>query len=117
MATVTKINLKIPQGTTYHHEFNYVDIAGDPIPITGYHARCQFRELVDDVAFFFEATSAGAGITLDEANGKVTLNITPADSTAWVIYEGVYDIEIVAPNTDVTRIVQGKVTINPEVTR
>lgn len=118
MASVTKISLKIPQGTTYTHDFKYVESDGTTvIPLTGYTARLQMREEVADAGFFHEATTENGGIVVDEALGVVTLLISSTASAAFTIYKGWYDLEIVAPNAAVTRIVQGKVTIDPEVTR
>jgi hypothetical protein len=117
MASVTKVNIKIPQGTTYRHEYNYVDSDGVVIPLTGYSARCQFRDEIATVANFYDATSAGGELVIDEPNGQVVLLVSAAASTAFIVYKGFYDIEVVAPNGDVARIVQGKVTIDPEVTR
>ncbi len=53
----------------------------------------------------------------DAANGKITMQMT--NSTTAAIEEGmyVYDLEITASSGTVTRIMEGKVTVNPEVTR
>lgn len=117
MAKVKRKNLEIPQGTTFRYEFYYVDSAKAIVPLTGYTARCQFRSEVTSPAEFFEATTENGGLTIDGAAGKVTLYIAPDTSSAWTVYDGSYDLEIIAPNTDVTRIIQGNVIIDPEVTR
>lgn len=118
MAKATKVNLRVLQGSDFAHEYNYVDANGNVIDLTNYTARSQFRELVTDVAFFYEATTGNGKITIDGATGKITLKVPASDSSSWTaIYNAVYDLEIVAPDTTVTRIVEGKVTIDPEVTR
>ena len=118
MATVPKINLKIPQGTTYTHEFNYVESDGTTIiDLTSYIARLQMRDEVDSVGFFHEATTENSGLTINASLGRITLAISSTDTAAFSIYKGFYDLELIAPNAAVTRIVQGKVTIDPEVTR
>ena len=118
MATVPKVNLKIPQGTTYTHDFNYVEVDGTtPVDLTGYTARMQFRATKESSVFFHEATTANTGLVLDVLIGKVTLIINDADSTAFTDYSGFYDLEIESAGGAVTRIVEGKVTINKEVTR
>jgi len=116
MATVPKVPLKIPQGTTYVHEFNYVDTAGVAIDLTGYSARLQMRDEVESVAFFYEALS-GADLVIDPLLGRITMTISSTDTEAFTILKGVYDLEIIAPSTAVTRIVKGSVTVDPEVTR
>ncbi len=53
----------------------------------------------------------------DASAGKITMQMT--NSTTAAIEEGiyVYDLEITASSGTVTRIMEGKVTVNPEVTR
>lgn len=116
MAAVQKINLKIPQGTTYVHEFNYVDGSGDPIDLTGYTARMQFREGVGSASYYYQALSGG-DIEIDAVQGKLTLTIPSATCEGFSLAKSVYDIEIIAPNTAVTRIVKGSVALDLEVTR
>lgn len=117
MASVPKVNIKIPQGTTYVHDFNYVDTAGTAISLSGYTARLQFRDEVESVAFFHEATTENGGLSVNEVGGVITLTITHVDTAAFTVLKGVYDLEIISPGTAVTRIVKGSVTIDPEVTR
>ena len=118
MATVPKVNLKIPQGTTYTHDFNYVEVDGvTPVILTDYTARLQFRVTKESSVFFHEATTLNTGLIIAAPSGKVTLVIDDADSTAFTDYSGFYDLEIESPGGTVTRIVEGKVTINKEVTR
>ena len=117
MATVKKVNIKIPQGTTYTHEFNYVDSAGDAVDLTGYAARCQLRDEVETAGNFYDATTVNGKMTIVAVTGKVTLTVSDMDSTAFTVLQGFYDVELIAPNDDVTRMVQGKVTIDREITR
>ena len=118
MATVPKINLKIPQGTTYTHDFNYVETDGTTIiDLTGYTARMQFRSEKSAAAPFHEATTENSGIIIVPAEGKITFNLSDADSSAFTDYAGFYDLEIASSGGVITRVVEGKVTINQEVTR
>ena len=53
----------------------------------------------------------------DATGGVITMNMTP--STTGAIEEGmyVYDIEITSGAGAVTRLMEGNITVNPEVTR
>ena len=117
MAKIKTVNLKIPQGTAFQHDFYYVTTARVAIPLTGYTARCHFRDEINSPAFYYEATTENGGLAIDEVNGKISLLVDDAESATWTIYNGVYDIEIIAPNSEPTRIVKGTVTLDPEVTR
>lgn len=61
--------------------------------------------------------TVGNGITITGATGQISITIT-AGATA-TIQPGtyVYDIELVAPNTTVQRLLEGKFVVTPEVTR
>lgn len=112
-----KVAIKIKKGTTYEHVFTFVDSAGAAISVTGYTARMQIRESVDAAAYLYEALSGG-DITVGGSDGKFTLSIPAATTTAWTFSSGVYDIEIVSPAGKVIGLVGvSRVTATPEVTR
>jgi hypothetical protein len=66
-----------------------------------------------------ELTTENGGITIDDAAGKVSLEISAAQTSALTMTSGVYDLEIVSDDATpvVTRLLAGKVTVSPEVTR
>jgi len=49
--------------------------------------------------------------------GKIELYISSADTSALVGFGGVYDMEVYFSNGDVIRLIEGRVTFKPEVTR
>jgi microcompartment protein CcmL/EutN len=49
--------------------------------------------------------------------GTVRLKVDAATTAALTAGDYVYDLEITAPNGDVTRLVEGKFKVKPEVTR
>lgn len=122
MATTTvnqgdKVALTIPQGSTYRHTFYYRDAAGAVVSLAGYTARLQFRESIDAAAILYEATTANGFITINGAAGDVTLEIAAATTAAWTFRAAVYDLEIISSDGKVTRLVKGRVKVDPEVTR
>ena len=119
MAAVPKVNLTIPQGETFKARFNWVDENGVAIDNTAYTAsRMQIRQAFTSVSTEASLT-VGSGITLGGANGVIDIEISEAVTEAWTFTEGVYDLEMVIPGSpdDVTRAVQGKVCVTPEVTK
>lgn len=92
-------------------------LATSPANITGYSAALQIRSLPSSPTKVLEVTTAGGGITITGAEGKVAVHATAAQTGA--IDDGVYyyDCEITSPAGIVTRLVQGQVVVSPEVTR
>ena len=118
MTIPAKLKLKIIQGATFRKPL--VWLAPDkttPIDLTGCTARMQVRSEVESPTVLLELTTANGGIVIDGPAGKMTLHISPAD-TASVTWEGgVWDLEVVHPSGDVTRLAQGSISVLPEVTR
>lgn len=105
-----KLDLTIEQGSTYSHGW-LVTFNGDAIDET-WSARGQIREKVaaEDVLHEFEPTV--------NADGSVVVGVDADVSSAWDWRRGVYDIEVVNPDESIVlRISEGKVSIDPEVTR
>ena len=121
MAAATfKANLKINQGATYKDEWTWStgeepDI--EPVDLTGCTARAQFRPSADSTTELLDMTTENGRIILGGALGTVQILIDSDTTTSFTWTEGVYDLEIVHPSGTVRRLMQGSVTISPEVTR
>lgn len=114
---VTKVNMYIPQGSTYGHSFLYRKSSDELIiNITGFTARLQIRERLASPSAIFEATTDDY-ITVTGSIGEVYLEIPAAITEAWTWRTGVYDLEIISGTGAVTRIARGNVKVYPEVTR
>ena len=115
--TAAKHNLTIDQGATFRITLTY-KIDSTPVNLTGYAARMQVRERYDSETTAVSLTSApGGGLTLGGSAGTIAIEITDVQSAAMPAGRLVYDLELVAPNGDVTRLVEGTMTVTPEVTR
>jgi hypothetical protein len=63
-------------------------------------------------------TTENSRIALGGAAGTVTLSVTAADMTNVASGQYVYDLELVAPVTNVvSRLIQGNFSVRAEVTR
>ena len=111
-----KVTLEIAQGATFQFDFYFTDKDGAIVDLTGYTGRCQFRESIEAADVLYDSTTSG-DITITGAAGKVTLLIPVAVTTAWTWRSAVYDLELVASDGKVTRLVKGRVKVDPEVTR
>lgn len=78
----------------------------------------QLRSLPEDATKVLELSSANGDIVIQGAQGIIELTATSqqtGDVDAGPYY---YDIELTNPSTNsVTRIVQGQIVVNAEVTR
>jgi hypothetical protein len=84
--------------------------------LTGYVARLSIRRAVEDAAAVLALTSTpSAGLTLTAATGTVAIALTAAQ-TAGLSGTYVYDLEVESSGGVVTRLMQGRVHVSPQVT-
>ena len=109
-------NMNIDAGIDYNVTFIYKDSDGNPIDLTNYTARMQFRRTIDNDTIDKEMTTVTGHLVITPAEGQIKLDILNAETTA---LSGIYfyDLEIVSAADVVTRMIQGKVIISGEVTR
>ena len=108
--------LIIQQGATYTLAINITDSNGDTRDISSYTARMQGRKGYNSATTDFSLTS-GSGITLGSVSPNCVITIDAVTTAALSAPStGVYDLEIVNGPV-VERILEGKFTVTPEVTR
>lgn len=115
-----KVKLVIDRGATFRKRMVWKQVVGTanvPVNLTGYTARMQMRSDYDSAVILGTLTTENGGITLGGATGTIDLFISNTDTAGYAWDSGVYDIEFLAPNTDVIRKIKGTVSVTPEVTR
>lgn len=118
MANERKVKLFIDQGATFRKRLVWsTGTPAVPVDLTGYTARMQIRADIASPTVLHELTTENGGITLGGATGQIDLYISAAATAAFAWQAGVYDLELVAPNGDVTRLIEGTVQVSREVTR
>jgi hypothetical protein len=100
--------ITIPQGTDQTLSFT---IAG--YDLTTYTAKLQARTQYGAPTAFVTLTN-GSGITL--GNGSFTWTFTNAQTNTFPLGRWVYDFEITSSGGQVTRLIQGTMTVTPQVT-
>jgi len=108
-------NLEIDAGSTFQTTIEYLDADDVAVNLTGYSARMHIRDTVESDDTVVELED-GSGITITAAGGTLDIEIA-ATATKDLVGPYVYDLEIESGTGVVTRLVQGSVTVNPEVTR
>lgn len=107
----SKVNLVIDQGTSFETTVTLKDDSDDLLNLTGYAAAGQVRK------HFTSSNSTSFSITLGGSNGTMTLALS-ANSTANIVAgRYVYDVELTDTNSKISRIMEGIVTVTPQVTR
>jgi hypothetical protein len=117
MTAPTDYALTIYAGTTFELHLAWKDAAGAAIDLTGYSARMQMRKKQSAADTVFSLASPAAGIVLGGAAGTIDVVLGAAQTGSLSARSGVYDLELVSASGKVTRLLQGAVTVDPEVTR
>lgn len=110
-----KYNIVCPQGATFSQQLTWI-IGETPVDLTGYTARMQVREKHTSTIYNLNLTTENGGITLGGDEGTILITIDANDTGDLVAKEYVYDLELDSGG-EVTRIIEGKFIVTPEVTR
>jgi hypothetical protein len=107
-------NIYIEQGATYSQTFTW-KINKNAVDLTSYSARMKFKHTKRSLEII-TLTSASGAITLNSSGQiAVTMSATVTDNLVDGIY--LYDLELQSPGGVVTRLLQGEVTVSPNITR
>ena len=107
----TKANLIIDQGATYVTDLTLTDENGGVLDLSGVlSTNGQIRKA------YSSANSVAFATAWNVTTGTITLSLTANQTGALEAGRYVYDVRIADANT-ITRIVEGVVTVTPDVTR
>jgi hypothetical protein len=109
-------DITIEQGATFSLVVEWQDPDLEPINLTGYTAAMQIRKTYG--APITLSLTSSSGIAIDALAGKLTITISSTATAALAApMQGVYDLEVTSGGGQVTRLIEGKVFVTPEVTR
>ena len=108
----TKANLIIDQGTTFNTTVNLTDTNGDPVDLTGYTGAAQMRKS-------YTSSNAAATFTVSTggSQGTITLALTAHATSNIAGGRYLYDVELTDSSNTISRVFEGIVTVNPNITR
>lgn len=116
--SASKLNLPaIEKGATYTHTLFWKDSLDQPIDLTGCTAKMQVRDTVDSTVIRLELSTTNNRLTITPLLGRIDLYVSDEDTTTLIGLGGVYDLEIYYVNGVTTRLIEGKLSFKPEVTR
>lgn len=106
-----KANLVIDQGTDYETIIDVTDENGDSVNLAGYSGAAQMRKHYSSTA------QTAFTVSISAQAGTVTLSMNAATTNAISAGRYVYDCELRTSSNVVSRLLEGIVTVTPQVTR
>lgn len=116
MAAAT-YDFEIEQGATLIKPLVWKDDAGTPRNLTGFTARMQVRQSASSDDVLLELNTENGRIQITAGTGTVTLIFSAATTAAIDWRRGKYDLELVASDGTVTRLIEGEISVSKEITR
>ena len=108
-------NFEVDQGSTFTFEIQYLDEDGDPIQLHYHTAKMHVRDTQGGKKLAFTLTQ-NDGITISPTEGKLSIAVA-AERTNKLFYpKSAYDIVLIDPSVNKTRLLEGYLTLNRSVT-
>jgi hypothetical protein len=110
--TAIQLNLYVEAGATYQRSLIYTNDDGSLFDLTGFTGELQVRETVqsDDPALVITPT-------LDPETATISWTFSAAETASLTAERYVYAMELYGPDDLVIRLIEGFVTVSPEVVR
>jgi len=105
-------NLSIDQGATFTSDITVKDINGNVFDLTGYTA---VAKLAKGYSSTRTRTAMTTAFATDRTTGVLTISLTATQTAALDPERYVYDVEIISSSNTVTRVLEGIITVRPEV--
>ena len=106
-----KGNLVIEQGTDFSALIDVDTPDGDEFDLSGYTAAAQMRKNYASLTAHDFVTSVSA------SQGQIELKMSNLVSNEIEPGRYLYDVEMTSPSGEITRVVEGTVTVTPGITR
>ena len=108
------LNQIIDQGSTFSKQITVYETDGTTIQnLTGYTVSSQLRKNYTSTAY----TTILSTIQTPATGGVIVMSLTAVETAALKSGRYVYDLQIKHSDETVTRIIEGLITIRPEVTK
>jgi hypothetical protein len=108
------VELYIDQGTTFNNIINLTDdLTNTPINVHGYSISSQIRRSYYSANISANITCAISNV----ANGEITMSMTAANTANMKAGRYVFDVKATNSSNVTSRILEGMITVTPQVTR
>ena len=106
----TKLNLVIDQGSTFSNAILIKDSSNNAMDLSTYSVAGQIRK-------YYTSTNSTSFTASGNSSGYVSLSLSSNATANLSAGKYVYDVEVVSSSNATTRVVEGIVTVTPQVTR
>jgi hypothetical protein len=106
-----RLDFTIDQGATFTTTIELTDQNDVEFDLELYTGSGQIRKNYES------NTYTAFTVTLDDANAEMTISLTPEQTANLKAGRYVYDVEFVDDLNNVIRVIEGVVTVSPQVTR
>lgn len=106
----TKVNLVVDQGSTFQTSITFNDEGGNTINFSTYSGAAQMRK------HYTSSNSVSFSVGLG-SDGVITLGLTANQTGNLVAGRYVYDLEVTDSSNQISRLIEGIITVTPNVTR
>jgi hypothetical protein len=109
-------NFEVDQNATFSFIVEYKDENDNAIDLSGASAKMQVRDTKGGTKLAVTLTSPSGGITIDGPNGKLTVKMTPTQTSKIFYPKSSYDVMVVDSNGNKIKLLEGFMTLNRSVT-
>jgi hypothetical protein len=108
------VEIYMDQGTTFRNVINLTDdLTNSYINVSGYQVRSQMRR-----SYYSANATANLVCTItDSANGEITMSLDAANTSNIKAGRYLFDLETVDRSNITVRVLEGIITVTPEITR
>lgn len=112
-----KYNFDIDQGSCSRFTFQFQDDSKRQIDLAGFEAAMQLRKVASSDEVVDTLTTENGRLVIDASAGSIQVNFDSDTTEKYPARALVYDLEIESSDGNVTRVLEGMVKVNAEVTR
>jgi len=105
-------NLNIDQGADFTYNVYLIDSAGVSIDLSGFTGNCQLRTSYASNVYFTMNVHVSSVNT-----GMITMSMNSATTSLLTAPRYLYDVKLTSNNNVVSRLMEGYITVNKDVTR
>lgn len=108
-------NFEVDQNATFTFEVQYLDEDENPIQLNFHTAKMQVRDVQGGKKLAFTLTEQD-GITISPTLGKLSISISAERTNKMFYPKSAYDLVLIDPSVNKTRLLEGYMTLNRSVT-
>lgn len=110
--TAIQLNLYVEAGATYERSLIYTNDDGSLFDLDGFTGELQVREFVSS-----DSVALAVNPTIDPETATISWTFSAEQTSGLTLPRYVYALELYGPDELVIRLIEGAVTVSPEVVR